>query len=71
MNNKMNTDTITLARSEYGMIQRCRCNAYYLSMGQIQIHLSQEQFSGLIELFNLASYQDRIEKKGFLRDPRC
>ncbi len=50
---------VTLAQSPFGMIQRCPCHAYYLTMGQINLHLSLEQFAGILELFNEALNKER------------
>ncbi len=53
-NMQTNSSMSCLAHSEYGMIQRCRCHAFSLTMGQITLHLSVEQFTGIMDLFNKA-----------------
>ncbi len=61
---EMDDDTVTLAQNGFGVIQRCRCHAYYLTLGKILLQLSGEQFNGLMALFNSAWYQAQLREKG-------
>lgn len=52
--------TINLARSEFGSVERCRCDGYHLSLRNIMLHFNREEFAALTNLFRQA--QEREEE---------
>jgi hypothetical protein len=52
--------TVNLAKSEFGSIERCRCDGYHLSLRNIMLHFNREEFAALATLLRQA--QDRDEE---------
>lgn len=43
MKNEQNHHTISLAKSEFGSIERCRCEGYHLSLRNMMLHFNREE----------------------------
>lgn len=59
MKSESNHHTLNLAKSEFGSIERCRCNGYHLSLRNLMLHFNREEFTALADLFKQA--QEREE----------
>jgi len=45
---------VPLAKSEFGSIERCRCEGYHVSLRNIVLHFNREEFADLADLFRQA-----------------
>jgi len=51
-------DVTILARSPFGMVQRCRSGGYHVSVQHVTLHLSTEGFGSLASLIQEAQLQN-------------
>ncbi|NKE70417.1 hypothetical protein [Candidatus Manganitrophus noduliformans] len=63
MNRESGHHSVPLAKSEFGSIDRCRCDGYHVSLRNIMLHFNREEFAALADLFKRA--QER-EEEAFL-----
>lgn len=63
MKNESGHHAVTLAKSEFGSIERCRCDGYHVSLRNIMLHLNREEFAALADLFREAKAR---EEESFL-----
>ncbi|MGB3941954.1 MAG: hypothetical protein WBK96_10735 [Candidatus Manganitrophaceae bacterium] len=47
-----------LAKSEFGMIERCRCDGYHVSLRNILLHFNREEFLALVDLVGKAGARE-------------
>jgi len=52
--------TVNLAKSEFGSIERCRCDSYHLSLRNIMLHFNREEFASLADLFKQAQKREDV-----------
>ncbi len=58
MENHLDDNVVTLAKSPLGMVQRCRCGGYHINIQHVTLHLSTEGFGGLADLIRQAKEQE-------------
>ncbi|GEM_PF-3243530 len=52
-------ETVILAKSEIGIIERCRCKGYHLMFRNMQFHFKQAEFFALADLFKSARKKEK------------
>lgn len=74
MKNESGHHTVTLAKSEFGLIERCRCSGYHVSLRNLMLHFNREEFLALVDLFKHAGSGKRrslsFRKRGVSDDPK-
>ncbi|MCG3116768.1 MAG: hypothetical protein LLH30_13900 [Candidatus Manganitrophus sp. SA1] len=60
MSSESGHQSVPLAKSEFGSIDRCRCDGYHVSLRNIMLHFNREEFAALSDLFERA--QEREEE---------
>ena len=58
MKNESDHPAVTLAKSEFGLIERCRCNGYHVSLRNIMLHYNRAEFTALADLFREAKERE-------------
>lgn len=58
MKNELNHHALSLAKSEFGSIERCRCKGYHVSFRNIILHFNREEFTALVNLFREAKERE-------------
>lgn len=58
---------INLARSEFGSIERCRCEGDHLRLRNRMLHFNREEFTALADLFGQAQEREE-EALPYLKD---
>lgn len=61
MKNESGHHTVTLAKSEFGLIERCRCSGYHVSLRNLMLHFNREEFLALVDLFKHAGEREEAE----------
>jgi len=72
MERHLDDEVSILAKSPFGMIQRCRSGGYHVSVQHVTLHLSTEGFGCLVDLIRQAQTLDghpvRRDQAGVLLD---
>ncbi len=55
---KKSEETVLLATSEIGSIERCQCRGYHLLLRNIKLHFNRQEFLALSDLFKQANEKE-------------